>query len=314
MTRRVFVLGGATASGKTALAIDLARRLNGVVVNADSVQLYRDLPTLTARPSVVETAAAPHALYGVLSPDAPASVAAWLDLAVPAIEAAWRGGRLPILTGGTGLYLHALLHGLAPVPAVPAAVRDGVRALPAATLHARLAVEDPVMAARLAPNDAQRIARALEVVRATGRSLDDWQADPPSRPLLNLAAAGVVLLPARAVLRCRIEARMAAMLRGGAVDEVADLGRRVGDPLALPIGKTHGLLEILQLLDGAIDAETAVARASIRIGQYAKRQSTWFRRQLPELVPVDALGGGPAALEAALSALGAGAAASGRGG
>ena len=161
------------------------------------------------------------------------------------------------------------------------------------------------MAARLAPNDAQRAARALEVVRATGRSLDDWQADPPFRPLADLTAAGIVLLPERVLLRRRIEARMAAMLRAGAADEVADLRRRVGDPLALPIAKTHGLTEVLQLLDGAIEPETAVARASIRIGQYAKRQSTWFRRQLPELVPVDAPGGGREALEAALGAFAA---------
>ena len=205
---KALLIGGATASGKSALAVALARRLDGVVVNADSVQLYRDLPLLTARPDADELRMAPHRLYGFLPPDAPVSAAVWLDLVLPAMRAVWDEGRLPILTGGSGLYLHALLHGLAPVPPIPDNLRAAVRALPHGELLERLGAEDPRMAARLRPNDRQRLMRALEVVRATGRSLADWQDLPRHPPLPGLRAAGLVLLPDRALLRRRIQARM----------------------------------------------------------------------------------------------------------
>lgn len=311
---KALVIGGATASGKSALALALARHGDVVVVNADSVQIYADLPTLTAQPGPDDRGAVPHRLYGVLGPKVEASAALWLRLVVPEIHAAWALDRLPVLVGGTGLYLHALLYGLAPVPEVPDDVRARVRATAPQDLHRQLQAEDFAMAARLAPNDTPRLMRALEVVRATGRSLGAWQADPPSPVLPGLRAFGLVLMPERTLLRERIHRRMALMMRSGAREEAAELRRRVGDPLGLPIGKAHGLREVLAVLDGEVDEHEAVARASVRIGQYAKRQATWFRHRFKEWPTLPVLGTDPAALDVALSGLSGGAGASGRGG
>lgn len=301
----LIVIGGSTASGKSALALALAEAVGGVVVNADSQQLFRDLPTLTARPTPEDEAAAPHRLYGVLGPDEQPSVARWLALALSVLAEATAQRRPAIVTGGTGLYLHALLHGLPEIPDIPDEVRGPLRATverePAEATHARLAVLDPVMAARLRPSDRQRILRALEVVLATGRSLAEWQATPRRRPLLPASRLTVALVPPARVVAPRIETRLARMLAAGVLGEVEDLRRRRPDVADLPIAKVHGVRDLLAVQGGRQSLDEAAARIAAQIRQYAKRQRTWFRHQLPELEPIAAVGEDPAVLAHALA-------------
>ena len=206
----LIVIGGPTASGKSALALRLAEAVGGMIINADSMQLYRDLRILTARPTPEDEARVPHRLYGVLDAEDPASAGRWLELAGIAIGEARAEGRPAIVVGGTGLYLHALLHGIAPVPEIPAAVQSAARArfaaLGAPAFHAELAKRDPAMAARLRPSDRQRLIRAYEVVVGTGRSLAAWQAAPPVRVELPMPRIGIALTPPRAALYERIGA------------------------------------------------------------------------------------------------------------
>ena len=286
----LLIIGGTTASGKSALALTLAARLavSGIrteIVNCDSVQLYRHLPILTERPDAAEEARAPHHLYGLFEPHEPVDAARWLAMAAPVIADIRGRGAVPVLVGGTGLYIHALFNGLAPVPAIDPGIRDVVRAMPAGDLHAVLLREDPVMAARLDPGDSQRLMRAIEVIRSTGRSLGQWQSEERWSPVKLEEVRGAVLLPPRERLRERIEERMRRMLANGAASEVEALCGIVRDPLSLPIGKTHGLAEMMAYLDGRMSEDEVVERTSIRVRQYAKRQSTWFRRQSP-LLPV----------------------------
>ena len=293
------VIGGPSASGKSALALRLAEALGGVVVNADSMQLYRELPLLTARPTPADEARAPHRLYGILDAADPASVGRWLELAGQAIEDSLAAGREPILVGGTGLDLKALLHGLAPVPEVPAAVRRAVlerlARVGAPGLHAELARQDPGMAARLEPNDRQRLLRAAEVLAATGRSLAAWQAEPALRVRLPEPVRGIALLPPRPALHRRIERRLEAMVEAGALAELAVLRAARPDP-ALPLLKAVAVPELLAHLEGRLELAQALARALARTRQYAKRQMTWLRHQLPELQPLHGFGDEPAAL------------------
>jgi tRNA dimethylallyltransferase len=295
----IVVIGGPTASGKSALALHLAEALNGVLINADSRQLYRDLPLLTARPGPAEEARAPHLLFGILAADQPASAGRWLELAGAAIAEATDAGRLPIVVGGTGLYLSALLRGLAPVPAVPAAIRAEAEArferLGGPGLHAELERRDPVMATRLRPGDRQRLIRAFEVLAATGRSLADWQARPRLRVPLPAPVVGVALLPPRALLQARIERRLQAMLEAGALEELRAL-RLAHAHADLPLLKSVAVPELLAHLEGRLDLAGARARAVIRTRQYAKRQVTWLRHQLPELEPLRGFGDDPAIL------------------
>lgn len=283
------VIGGTTASGKTALAVELARRLDAIVVNADAIQLYRDLPILTARPGPAEQQGVPHHLFGVLGPHETASIGSWLAAAAPLVEATTAAGRPVVVVGGTGLYIRALLEGIAPVPEIPPWVRDAVRrlaaTLPPVELHARLAAEDPAMASRLRPSDPQRVARALEVIRATGRSLAAWQADPPLRPALPASVTGVALLPPAAVRARLIRQRLDGMLAAGALDELDRLRRALGGSTA-PVFRTLGAIEFLRHLDGALDRASALEAAAAVTRRYAKRQSTFFRHQLPMLEPV----------------------------
>lgn len=301
------VIGGSTASGKSALALALARAVGGVVVNADSQQLFADLRILTARPTPAEETLVPHRLYGVLAAAEQPSVGRWLDLVGPVLAGCAAAGLVPIVTGGTGLYLHALLHGIPAMPAIPAELRRGLRAwaatVPAGAIHARLGARDPVMAERLRPSDTQRLLRALEVVEATGRSLAAWQAGPPRRPDLPARILGVALVPPAAIVNPRIEARLDAMLAGGAVEEVRGLLRREPEALRLPIAKVHGLREIAAHLRGELDATAAKAAIAAQIRRYAKRQRTWFRHQLPELEPSPALGDDPGLLARTLERL-----------
>ncbi len=295
----LIVIGGPSASGKSALALRLAEALGGVIINADSMQLYRELPLLTARPSPADEARLPHRLFGVLGAADPASVGRWLELAGAAIAASAAADRLPIVVGGTGLYLSALLRGLAPVPPVPAAARAEAEAmferLGGAGLHALLMRRDPVMAARLRPSDRQRLIRAFEVVSATGRSLADWQAEPRFKLSLPQPVAGFALLPPRADLHLRIERRLQAMIAAGALAELRALRHAHPEP-DLPLLKAVAVPELCAHLDGCLDLATALARAGVRTRQYAKRQATWLRHQLPELEPLQGFGDEPLVL------------------
>lgn len=278
---RLLIVAGPTASGKSALALRLAEALGGVVINADSMQVYRELRILSARPSPEEEGRAPHRLYGVLSAAEPCSAARWRDMAKAEIEAAWAAGRLPIVAGGTGLYLGALTEGLSPIPDVPEAARAEARAdlrrLGNAAFHARLAAQDPVMAARLDPGNSQRIVRAWEVLQATGRSLAEWQAMPPQGGL-TAPCMTVLLLPPRRWLYARIDARFLEMIEAGALDEVAALDH-MGLAADLPALKALGIPELRRHLRGEMGRDQAILAAQQATRNYAKRQMTWFRRR-----------------------------------
>lgn len=289
MKHPIIVIAGPTASGKSALAQAVAREFGGAIVNADSMQVYRELRVLTARPTAAEEAALPHHLYGVLPASEACSAARWRGLALAAITEVRAAGQLPILVGGTGLYAKALIEGLAPVPAVPGALRARLRALHvevgAEGLHRRLQALDPGMAARIRPSDPQRLIRALEVVEASGRSLADWQqagaalteaeGGPLTRPF-----AMIVLEPPRAALYARCDRRFENMLVEGALAEVEALLALELDP-ALPAMKAVGVSDLAKHLRGETTLEAAAAAARTATRRYAKRQITWFRHQLP---------------------------------
>lgn len=273
------LVAGPTASGKSALALHLAERLGGVVVNADSMQVYRELRVITARPSDEDLAQAPHVLYGV-RPAAEAGTAAWWRAAaLDEMEQAWAAGRVPILCGGTGLYFAALTEGLAEIPAVPEPAREAARRLLSELgpegLHARLRDIDPETAAGLRPTDSQRIARAYEVATGTGRGLRAWQRGGGQGPAAWRFAA-LLLDPPRAALREAIALRWHAMLGAGALEEVRDLAAQHLDP-ALPAMRAHGVPELLAHLAGRMTLDAASERAILNTGQYTKRQATWFR-------------------------------------
>jgi len=280
---RAVLIAGPTASGKSALALSLAERIGGTVVNADSMQVYRDLRVLTARPTPVEEQRLPHLLYGHVGASEVYSVGRWLIDAVPVLEEAERAKRLPIFVGGTGLYFTALTQGLSTIPEVPREIRERVRGeaerVASAELHAKLASTDPQTAARLRPSDRQRIIRALEVFAATGRSLAEWQ-ERPGVPLIRPEATVAVFIAAeRAALHARIDARFDAMLDAGALDEVRALARRKLDP-RLPVMKAHGVPWLLRHLAREISLDEAAAGGKADTRRYAKRQETWFRHQL----------------------------------
>ncbi len=282
---KAVLIAGPTASGKSALALDLAQKRGGMVINTDSMQVYRDLRVLTARPTVEEEALAPHRLYGHVDAAVNFSAGSFVADAAKALAEARAQGRAPIFVGGSGLYFKALTRGLSAVPPIPPDVRESVRTRldrdGVEALHAELARCDPVSADRLKPRDRTRIARALEVVEATGRSLTDWHREglPPILPAGEFVA--LFLAPERDQLYARIDARFDAMLKAGALDEVAALAARNLDPL-LPAMKAHGVPALIRHLKGEIvlDEAAEVGRADTR--HYAKRQFTWFRHQLPE--------------------------------
>lgn len=254
--------------------------MGGTVVNADSMQVYRNLRVLTARPDAAEEARAPHRLFGHLDGAETCSAARWAADARAAIVEAHTAGRLPILVGGTGLYLRTLLDGIAPVPEVDPAIRAEVRAMPLAEARARLEQADPAAAARLHPNDASRTARALEVVLSSGRALADWQSDRQGGIGHAIDLRAVVLLPDRERLRARIDARSAAMLDGGAVEEAAALAAR-DLPADAPVLRAIGVRPLADLAAGRLDRRGALDALAAETRQYAKRQYTWFRHQPP---------------------------------
>lgn len=282
---KAVLIAGPTASGKSALALELALSAGGVVINADSMQVYRDLRVITARPTRDDEAQVPHRLYGHVDAAVNFSAGAWLADAAVELTEARAQGRLPIFIGGTGLYFKALTSGLSTVPPVPPEVREGVRARleqgGVEALHAELVRRDPAAAGRLNVRDRTRIARALEVVEATGRSLLDWhrEGQPPLLPKDSFSA--LFLAPDRDELYARIDARFDAMLGAGALQEVEQLAARDLDPL-VPAMKAHGVPVLIRHLRGEISLDEAaeIGRADTR--HYAKRQFTWFRHQLPE--------------------------------
>ncbi len=277
----VALIAGPTASGKSALAIALAERTGGIVINADSAQVYRDLRIVTARPSPEEEARAPHRLFGhVDAADTGYSAARWAAEARGAISAAHADGRLPILVGGTGLYLRTLIDGIAPVPLIDPAVRAAVRALPVAEAHRDLAVLDPPAAARLHANDTTRVHRALEVVRSTGRPLAALQAAHEGGIGNDVAVHATALLPPRDWLLARITARAALIVADGTAEVTALLARR-DVPADAPVLRAIGVPELARLVRGESDPATAAARLSAATRRYAKRQFTWFRHQPP---------------------------------
>jgi len=280
---RVALIAGPTASGKSAAAIALAQTHDGIVINADASQVYADLAILTARPTAEEAAAVPHLLFGhVDAADAGYSAARWATEARTAIAAAHAVGKLPILVGGTGLYLRTLLDGIAPVPEIDPAIRAVVRALPVAEAHRLLAVEDAEAAARLAPADTTRVARALEVVRSTGRPLTAWQRDRVGGIGDSIDLAAAILLPDRETLFARIDARCAAMFEEGVIEEVGALLARADVPADAPIRRAIGVPPIAALLNGGADRAAALAWVQLDTRRYAKRQYTWFRNQPPD--------------------------------
>lgn len=283
MTFRAVLIAGPTASGKSALALALAERFGGTVVNADSMQVYRDLAVITARPTPAEMGNVPHRLYGHVDGATNHSVAAYAAEAAALLDTLAGQGSLPVLVGGTGLYFKALTEGLSAIPPVPEEVRLRFRehAAQRATgeLHAELAGKDPEMAARLRPSDRLRVMRALEVLAATGRSLASFQGEREPGPLSGQRLLQIFLAPERALVRQRIDRRFDEMMAQGALDEVAALRARRLDPL-LPVMRAHGVPGLIAHLDGRLGLDEAVARAKADTRAYAKRQMTWFRHQM----------------------------------
>ena len=324
-TPPITLLTGPTGSGKSALALAAAQLRPTVIINADAMQMVATLRTLTARPTEAEEQQAEHALYGVLPPESPTSVAVWLALVAPAIRRAWAEGKAPLLVGGTGMYLKALMEGLAAVPPIPEAIRSKVRSwadascvgfakppsipspiggglgwgqdmvaashhpdnnqppassLQSPSLHTRLAACDPLMAGRLKPGDTQRILRALEVVEATGTSLADWQ-EKKHKPLFPCSEFRTfyVDIP-RPIIYHNIDRRFTSMMDRGALDEVRQL-MELNLPPDTPILRAHGVPELIAHLRGTLSLEAAITKAQQHTRNYAKRQMTWIRNQLP---------------------------------
>jgi tRNA dimethylallyltransferase len=276
----VALIAGPTASGKSALALELAKRSGGVIVNADSAQIYRNLPILSAAPTSEERVQAEHRLYGVRDPAEPCSAAEWAEMARKEIANIHAEERLPILVGGTGLYVRTLLDGIAPVPPIDPAVRERVRSQSIEQNRAELESADPEAAARLRPTDRTRIARALEVALSTGRKLAEWQQRREGGIGHEIRLKPLILLPPRGWLYERCDERFERMFESGAVEEVKALLDRGLDP-SLPAMRAIGVREIASYLSGKATREQSVAAGQQATRNYAKRQYTWFAHQPP---------------------------------
>jgi tRNA dimethylallyltransferase len=286
----IILIAGPTASGKSALALGLAEKLGGTIINSDSMQVYRDLRIITARPTPKEEARVPHRLYGHVDAAENYSVGRWCTEVADVLAATQREARTAIVVGGTGLYFSALTRGLAAVPPIPAQIRNEVRARlaneGAEALHAELMRRDPIAAARLMPGDRARVTRALEVILATGRSLILWHEENMPARVDAALAAKVFLMPDRDALLRRVDARFDAMMAAGALDEVRTLAARRLDP-NLPAMKAHGVPWLIRHLNGEIALADAVEGGKRDTRQYTKRQATWFRNQLSDFVWVE---------------------------
>jgi tRNA dimethylallyltransferase len=281
-TTPVLLVAGPTASGKSGLAIAAAQAFDGVIINADSMQVYRELAILTARPRPEAAVLAPHRLYGILSAREACSAGRWRQLALDEIAAARAAGKLAIVTGGTGLYLNALVDGIVELPEIPTTLRAHARErfdkLGPVGFRAALAARDPLSAERLSPRDRQRLIRAWEVLEATGRPLADWQSAASEAPPTHLRFAAVRLDPPREALYQAIERRLERMIQEGAVDEVKALLAMHLDP-HLPALKAVGVPELAGYLEGRASLDEALAKAKQSTRRLAKRQATWFRHQ-----------------------------------
>ena len=286
---RYLMICGPTAAGKSAVALALAEQAGGTVINADAMQLYSDLRVVTARPGADDEARAPHSLYGVVDGSERASVASWLDLAATAVDAARKAGSLPIVVGGTGMYLQAAREGIAPIPEVPVEIHqaclDELAAGGGAAFRAALARLDRETAARLFDGDSQRLVRAMGVVRATGRPISAWQSDPHQGAIAGQAIA-ISVMPPRPDIYARIDHRFAQMMEEGAVEEVEALAARRLDP-SLPVMKAIGVREILAMQAGEINRARAIELASRDSRHYAKRQMTWIRNNYRAQMSID---------------------------
>ncbi len=280
--RPILVIAGPTASGKSGLALRVAEEVGGTVINADSMQVYRDLHVLTARPGAEDEARAPHVLYGTRDGAEACTAAAWVADAADEISKARTAGRLPVVVGGTGMYLKTLMEGISAIPDIPADVKSEGRRLRLEqgneALYEDLKAKDPEGAATLKPKDRQRILRAWEVATATGKPLHQWQEDSPPRPLVDGAFHTVLLRPPREDLYARCDARFEQMLEHGALAEVEALLARQLDP-GLPVMKALGVPELAEFLGGQASREEAITKAQQHTRNYAKRQTTWFRTQ-----------------------------------
>ena len=281
--KKVLIVAGPTASGKSDLAVELAEEFGGVVINADSMQIYEGLEVVTGSPKTVERSRAPHKLYGVWDPATSFSAGQWVGLAKHEIRAAHQAGFLPIVVGGTGMYLRTLIKGIAETPAIPFAIRETVRSRLAdegsVILHAELSKFDPNTAARLNVSDSQRIARAVEIFEATGKTLTQWHEESiqtETSPEFNFWS--VLLKPPRELLYAACDVRFEEMLRTGALDEVAALVDRKLDP-SLPAMKALGIPEIIKYLAGELIFEEAISAGQQTTRRYVKRQGTWFKNQ-----------------------------------
>jgi tRNA dimethylallyltransferase len=285
----VLIIGGPTASGKSGLALALAEKIEGIVINGDSMQIYQGLPILTAQPPAEDAAKVPHRLYAALPPEDTCSAARWRELALNEINKAHAENKLPIIVGGTGFYLKTLLKGISPIPDIPHGLRDRISALqkelgnPA--FHQELAKRDPVMAAKLPPFNTQRLVRAWEVLEATGKSLAEWQALPPVPPPDDLRFLTVNLLPPRDKLYAACNARFGQMLKAGALAEVKQFKARC--PANAALGKALGYPELCAYLEDKISLEEAAIAAQQSTRHYAKRQVTWFQHQIAADLTVD---------------------------
>jgi tRNA dimethylallyltransferase len=280
---KAILIAGPTASGKSSLALALAERLGGVVINTDSMQVYRELRILTARPTLEDERRAPHALYGFVSAADAYSVGRYVADAARALDDAYAKGLVPIFVGGTGLYFKALLEGLSPVPPVDEGVRARWRqsadALPPGELYRMLVERDRAMAARLDPSDLQRLVRALEVIESTGRSLADWQNESGMPVLVAGDTLRLMLMPDREVLRARVDARFNAMMEAGALDEARELAQ-LGLDTTLPAMRAIGVAPLMAAIRGEMSVEAAVEAVKAESRQYLKRQTTWLRRHM----------------------------------
>ena len=277
------LIAGPTASGKSALAMAIAEKHRGVVINADSAQVYADLRILSARPSPEDEARVPHRLFGHVDGADIYSAARWATEARAEITSAHQAGLLPVLAGGTGLYMRTLLDGIAPVPPIDPAIREEVRALPVADAYRQLGDLDPPAAARLAPADTTRVARALEVVRSTGKTLAIWQQAKVGGIGHQIDLMAMVMLPDREWLLARCDARLAAMFAGGGIEEARAVLARTDILPTAPVRLAIGVPEIGAMLAGTMSQPEALAAAQLATRQYAKRQFTWFRNQPPAM-------------------------------
>ena len=283
----IHIVIGPTASGKTAYAVDLAKKLSGVVINSDSMQVYDGLHILTAQPSEEERSGIPHKLFSVLKPHDACSAGKWREMAEPVIREVLAEGKTPIIAGGTGLYVKALMEGLSPIPKTDPAIRERLNKKQAElgnpAIHEELKKLDPVMAARLDPNDTQRMLRALEVLEGTGKSLAEWQKESRLAPPQEWNFEVHKILPERAVLHERINARFLSMMKNGALEEVKNFSDKIdaGEvPADTPLLIAHGFRYLRSHLKGKRSLEEAIDLSQTETRQYAKRQTTWIRHQL----------------------------------